>query len=179
MKVFLLYTTKSPTITLHFHGKNMTLINGSLFSLLSTLLQFSCKGTCTSTKTKTKIITKKEIFNQDSLPLSQSLTLLFTSILTYLLHHCMEMSPSLEATWFSASQEVPWPLWNLKVHYLIRKCLPPVPVLSIWTCYLPNVTVLSSALRLLICVMLEAFLSQNEFPLLQQNPHRNSTSIYY
>ena len=34
MKVFQAYTTKSPTITLHLHGKNMTIINGSLFSLL-------------------------------------------------------------------------------------------------------------------------------------------------
>ena len=48
------------------------------------------------------------------------------SILTYSLEH----SPSWEANWFSASQEIPLILWNPKVHYRIRKCPPPVPILS-------------------------------------------------
>ena len=42
----------------------------------------------------------------------------------------MEQSPSLEANWFEASQEIPRILWNPKVHYRIHKCSPPVPVLS-------------------------------------------------
>jgi len=44
--------------------------------------------------------------------------------------YSMEQSPSWEANWFSASQENPCILWNLKVHYHIYKCLSPVPVLS-------------------------------------------------
>ena len=42
----------------------------------------------------------------------------------------MEQSPSWEANWFSASQEIPLILWNPKVHYRSHKCQPPVPVLS-------------------------------------------------
>jgi len=42
----------------------------------------------------------------------------------------VEQRPSLEATWFSASQEIPHILWNQGVHYRIRDSLPPVPALS-------------------------------------------------
>ena len=42
----------------------------------------------------------------------------------------MEQSPSWEANWFAASQEIPRILWNPKVHYRIHKYLPPVPILS-------------------------------------------------
>ena len=42
----------------------------------------------------------------------------------------MEQSPSSEANWFSASQEIPHILCNQKVNYSIHKCQPPVPKLS-------------------------------------------------
>jgi hypothetical protein len=42
----------------------------------------------------------------------------------------MEQSPSWEADWFSASQEIPRILWNPKVRYRFYKSLPPVSNLS-------------------------------------------------
>jgi hypothetical protein len=42
----------------------------------------------------------------------------------------MQQSPSWEANRFSASQEIPCILWNLKIEYRIHKILPPVPILK-------------------------------------------------
>ena len=39
----------------------------------------------------------------------------------YLFTYSMEQSPFWEANWFSASQEIPRILWNLKVHYRSHK----------------------------------------------------------
>jgi len=44
--------------------------------------------------------------------------------------YLMEQSPSWEANWLSASQEILSILWNPKVHYRIHKCPPPVPIQS-------------------------------------------------
>jgi hypothetical protein len=48
----------------------------------------------------------------------------------YLLTYSMVQSPSWEANWFAASQEIPRILWNPKIHYRTHKRPPPVPVLD-------------------------------------------------
>ena len=48
----------------------------------------------------------------------------------HLLTYSMLQSPSLEANWFAASQEIPHILWNPKVHYRTYKRPPPVPILG-------------------------------------------------
>ena len=51
-------------------------------------------------------------------------------LLTYLLTYFMEHSPSWDANWFAASQEIPRFLWNPKVHYRTHKRPPPVHILG-------------------------------------------------
>jgi hypothetical protein len=153
-------------------------VRGSGYGPFNSILAFACQETRRSrprTNTEIKSVTKEK----PSIGIVCLRVKTWTCyLLLYLLTHCTELSPSWEANWLSASQEIPCILWNVKVHYHIYKCLPPVPILSIWTYHLPNVTVLSCTLRHLICAMLESFLSLNEFPLLQQHPNCNSMSIY-
>ena len=58
------------------------------------------------------------------------LTCWTNSLTTYLLTYSMVQSPSWEANWFAASQEIPRTLWNPKVHYCTHKRPPPVPILG-------------------------------------------------
>jgi hypothetical protein len=46
-----------------------------------------------------------------------------------LLTYSMEQSPSWEANWFAASQEIPGVLWNLKVPHRAHKRPAPIPIL--------------------------------------------------
>ena len=49
---------------------------------------------------------------------------------TYLLTYSRVQSPSWEANWFAASQEIPRISWNPKVHYRTHKRPPPNPILG-------------------------------------------------
>ena len=49
---------------------------------------------------------------------------------TYFLTYSTVKSPSWEANWFAASQEIPRILWNPKFHYCIHKPPPNVPILG-------------------------------------------------
>jgi hypothetical protein len=42
----------------------------------------------------------------------------------------MEQSPSFEANWFAASQEIPRVLWNPKFPHRTHKRPPPIPIPS-------------------------------------------------
>ena len=54
----------------------------------------------------------------------------FTYLLTYLLTYSMVQSPSSEANWFAASQEIPCISRNPKAHYRTHKRPPPVSILG-------------------------------------------------
>ena len=51
-------------------------------------------------------------------------------MITYLLTYSVVQSPSWEANWFAASQEIPRILWNPKVHYHTQKRPPPVSIVG-------------------------------------------------
>ena len=70
------------------------------------------------------------VFIQKPSYILRSQLTIFGLSLTYLLTHSMEHSPSWEANWVSASQEIPRILCNPEVHYRIHKCPPSVPILS-------------------------------------------------
>ena len=55
---------------------------------------------------------------------------MLTYILTYLFTHSMEQSTSWKANRFLASQEIPYILWNPRVHYHTHNSPPVVPILS-------------------------------------------------
>ena len=57
-------------------------------------------------------------------------TNLLTYLFTYLLTYSMVQSPSWEANWFAASQEIPRISRNPKVHYRTHKRPPPVSILG-------------------------------------------------
>jgi len=57
-----------------------------------------------------------------------------------LLTYSMVQSPSWEANWFAASQEIPLISWNPKVHYCTHKRPPPVSILG-----QPNPVIISTS----------------------------------
>jgi len=59
---------------------------------------------------------------------------IFILVLGHLLTYSMVQSPSWEANWFAASQEIPCISRNLKVHYRTHKRPPPVSIYLICLC---------------------------------------------
>ena len=93
-----------------------------------------------------------------------------TYLFTYLLTHSMEQSPSWEANRFSASQEFPRFLWNLKVHYRIHICPPPDPILSQLD---PVHTPTSHFLKVHLNIIFPSTLGSPKWSLSLRFPHQN------
>jgi len=82
----------------------------------------------------------------------------------------MEQSPSWEANWFSASQEIPRILWNPKVHYRNHKCLQPVHILSQLD---PVHTPTSHFLKIHLNIILPSMPGSSKWSLSLRFPHQN------
>ena len=82
----------------------------------------------------------------------------------------MEQIPSQEANRFSASQKIPHILWNPKVHYLIYKCLPPVPILSLIN---PVYVSTSHFLKIQLNIILSSNPGSSKWPLSLSFPHQS------
>ena len=59
-----------------------------------------------------------------------TIRLYFLWPVVYILTYSTVQSPSWEANWLAASQEIPRILWNPKVHYRIHKPPPPISILG-------------------------------------------------
>ena len=91
--------------------------------------------------------------------------------LTYIIAYLQpDHSPSGEATLFSASQEIPCILWNLKVHYHIHKFPPPVPILNrIDSAHPPT----SHFLKIHCNIILPSMPGSSKWSLSLRFPHQN------
>ena len=99
---------------------------------------------------------------------------LFSSLLTYLLTYSMLRSPSWQADWFAASQEIPRILWNPKVHYRIYNSSLSVPILSHLD---PAHTSTSHFLKIHLNIILPSTPGSSKRSLSLRFPHQNPVYV--
>ena len=82
----------------------------------------------------------------------------------------MKQNLSWEANRFSASQKFPRIVWNLKVHYRIHKCPPPVPILNQLD---PVHNTISKFLKIQLNIILPSAPGSPKWSLPLSFPHQN------
>ena len=92
----------------------------------------NCSGDSDGTPSATEVVEMGDPVGQGWSTLGPRVKYLRPSVtrITYLLTYSMMQSPSWEANWFAASQEIPRILRNPKVHYRTHKRPLPVSILG-------------------------------------------------
>ena len=88
----------------------------------------------------------------------------------YLFTYSMEHSPSWQANRSSAKHEIPYILWNLKVHYRIHTIPPPFPILN----QIDPVHVLPHFSKVNFNIILPFVPGPSKWPPFLKFPHQNS-----